>query len=132
MKQEYQNWIDNYLLKHKFCNGLCFSATSAMLKCFPELIQVKGYIFNIHDKKYNHWWLKTIDNEIIDPTVSQFIIIGDASFIKYEEYCELKYGPLPTGKCMDCGKNIYHNGAFCNDICATNTVKYLNSNRMEI
>ena len=129
MKQEYQNWIDNYLSTHKFCAGLCFSASALMLKSFPELILTRGYVYDIHGKKHNHWWLQTIDGEVIDPTASQFIIIGDASFLKYEEYNESRHGPLPTGKCMNCGKHVYNDSIFCNNECSAETKKYLMTHR---
>lgn len=132
MKQEYQDWIDNWLSEHKICAGLCFSATSLMLQSFPELIHVRGYVYDINNRKHSHWYLKTIDDEIIDPTAGQFVIIGDASFLRYEEYFESIDGKLPTGKCIDCGNMIYNDKLFCNDKCEESTIKYLNTNRMDI
>lgn len=125
METKYQNWINSYKEKHKVLAGLCFPACSLMLKDFPELTICRGYIVDGWGKRYTHWFLKTDNDEIIDPTISQFDYLLDGGNLKYEEYSEGLHGPLSTGKCMDCGKLLYNNETFCNSICSENTSKYL-------
>lgn len=132
MRKEYKNWIDIYNKSHNIVSGFCLSASSLMIKDFPELILCRGYTTDLYYNKRTHWWCKTIDGEIIDPTVSQFFKDGIEFDLKYEEYDEDLHGRLATGKCMDCGNYLYDDEQFCNDECEKATMDYLKTNRMEI
>jgi hypothetical protein len=130
MKPAYQAWIDAYeadLRSHcsnctgkpigvdgvhtryvgdhdgVHTRGKCQVATDAMLKAFPELAQVRGFVFNSKGGLGAHWWLTTPEGEIVDPTVSQF----EGGIAVYEPYDPEKHGPLPTGRCLNCGDYVY-------------------------
>jgi hypothetical protein len=116
MDEKYQNWIiDNCYAISSMVRGRCQEICESMQFVFPELILTKGLIWGTdvdgYRKSYPHWWLKTSEGEIIDPTVSQF------DFIRMKTYDEAK-GEV-TGKCMNCGGMCYDNKSFCSDICAS-------------
>lgn len=120
MKEKYKNWIDNYILKHNGnVRNCCNTATKDMIESFPELKREKGWI-HLDDLgwKIEHWWCVDLEsNEIVDPTEAQF-----DNIVKYEAYDKLIHGPLPTGKCMDCGEFVYDNETFCNIECEKLTI----------
>lgn len=98
-----------------------------MLSEFPELILVAGHIYDARYGKQAHWWLKTVDGDIIDPTASQFPLISH-----YEEW---KPGDeVRVGKCMNCGITIWRkvtslNGPIyscCSDECGQQVLTDLN------
>lgn len=126
----YQNWIDNYVFEKKIVAGLCYPACLSMCKIFPELTICRGYVIDGWGKKHTHWYLKTSESEIIDPTVSQFDHLLVAGKLEYEEYSEEIHGLLAVGKCMDCGGQIYIDGkTFCSDECQQSTLEYLNKRK---
>lgn len=84
------------------------SATLEMQQEFPELIRVRGHYIDCLLGDRPHWWLKTKDGEIVDPTASQFNP-GD-----YEEFDESN--PI-TGKCLNCGDYCYNHKCFCSSEC---------------
>lgn len=130
MKTKYKNWIKNYVAKHNGnVKNRCWSATKEMAETFPELKCERGWA---HIKclkpfdKYGiytdqHWWCVDPDGNIIDPTASQY----ESEIVKYEAYDEEIHGPLPTGKCMNCGSFVYDNKNFCDEICEKAILDYL-------
>jgi hypothetical protein len=95
----YQQWIDEWLQNNNPM-GRCAGATKEMHEAFPELRLVCGHVYSISHGCSQHWWLETVDDEIIDPTASQFSMIG--SYKEYQEGDEVR-----VGKCMNCGDDIY-------------------------
>lgn len=98
-----------------------------MKKAFPELILCKGYYTSPVDGSRGHWWLKTPEGEIVDPTASQFMMGSQGC---YEEYNEEDHGPLPIGKCMNCGNQVYESDnppstCMCSKECARSFDNYL-------
>lgn len=131
MKTEYQTWIDAYVAKHGGdVTNMCAGATSAMIKAFPELRRERGWVKydsmpwhkvdDLFTIGIEHWWCVSQDTEIVDPTASQF-----PNGITYEAYDEAKYGPLPTGKCYNCGDYVY-NTTFCGNSCEDVAMDELN------
>lgn len=112
MKQEYKDWVDEHYPEYtsSFCK--CATATLEMQKTFPELMRVRGEFIDPYLGPREHWWLKTQEGEIIDPTIKQFIYLSDS---QYEERDESL--PEPKGKCMNCGKYSYYDSNFCSDAC---------------
>jgi hypothetical protein len=110
MKTEYRQWINENV---KEAYGKCVETTLAMTKAFPELIRVRGHYQCPLDGKRPHWWLKTSDGGIVDPTASQFSSGGVMG--EYEGWVE--GSPEPTGKCMNCGGYCYNNSNFCTQKC---------------
>jgi len=112
MKQKYQIWINKYTQNHHNIRGMCAQATKEMAKEFPELKRVRGFVHHIlSTKPSEHWWLKDIDDNIIDPTSKQF-----GGIIEYTEWDEEQ--EEPTGKCHNCGNYCYNGQATCSDRCA--------------
>tara|TARA_Y100000034_G_C6883595_1_gene405328 strand:- start:1684 stop:1980 length:297 start_codon:yes stop_codon:yes gene_type:complete len=81
MDRKYNRWIGEYLRrKNGGITDQCILAVREMNGCFPELHQRWGYVEL--QGKYNgfcgttdtlpHAWLITANNEIVDPTASQF------------------------------------------------------------
>lgn len=99
-KNSYAAWIKEYVSS---LNGnvyaMCQEATAQMSKAFPELIRVPGYAYGSE-----HWWMKTADGEIVDPTISQFgVNVPDPS--RYVEWNPRHL--VRVGRCMECGNDIY-------------------------
>lgn len=138
MKPAYADWISELHARYakqcghcrgeKPCDnvherGRCQGATDEMVVAFPELRQVRGFV----DGSAPHWWCVEADGTIVDPTVGQFAWMDCE--LEYEEYSEKKHGPLPTGKCADCGDYVYDGGfhGFCNENCERSFRAYLNA-----
>jgi hypothetical protein len=102
VEPQYAAWIAEHC--QGVVAGFCHSASEAMKKAFPELILCRGYYMSDIDGSRAHWWLKTPGGEIVDPTVHQFMAGREGS---YEEYKLEDHGPLPIGKCMNCGDEVY-------------------------
>lgn len=100
------------------CKGLCVPTTKAMAAAFPELYRVRGFYTCPLDGRRAHWWLKTSDGTIVDPTVRQFQSNG---YGEYEEYS----GPEPTGHCLNCGELLFNGATFCHAQCAKETMEFM-------
>lgn len=125
MKPEYKTWIQENC--QGVVAGFCRSRSEAMKKTFPELILCRGYYTSPIDGIRGHWWLKTPEGEIVDPTASQFMMDRQGS---YEEYNPKDHGPLPIGKCMNCGSEVYESDnppatCMCSEACAKSFDTYL-------
>lgn len=133
---KYERWIEEYL--EKKCPktldgspstlGMCGGATSDMVGAFPELRRVRGYAMTADGGSPAHWWCETPQGQVIDPTQSQFDKNGGV--IYYEEYSEEKHGPLPIGKCYNCGFYTYkedYSESFCTVECEQEALNEFNS-----
>lgn len=129
MKPEYQAWIDAQQERAKaaclLCQtgadcdgdhngGFCYSVSREMQKQFPELRLARGWAVTKsrdgRDVSSTHWWLVAPDGSAVDPTFDQFLRFGGV--VRYAEYDEAKHGPLPTGKCPNCGDYVFGT-SFC-------------------
>jgi len=125
MKSEYAAWTQEHCQGVQA--GLCHARAVQMQKAFPELILCRGYYSSPVDGVRGHWWLKTAEGEIVDPTVSQFAM--GASGV-YEEYDQEVHGELPIGKCMNCGSEVFQSAnppssCMCSEACAVSFDAYL-------
>lgn len=108
--------------------GKCKETALALQSAFPELELIKGHVYCPAPwGKRGHWWCKTTDGVIIDPTAVQFPLI-----YSYEEYIEGM--EVQLGTCLDCGAEIWgdpHTFEGCTDFCgaecADSYIAYLNS-----
>lgn len=133
MEEKYKSWIIKIKSEYNVLTGLCGSISRKMIENFPELRLARGYFIDDYGAKHSHWWCVSSDGIIIDPTVDQFKSNFEISAARYEEYDELKHGPLPIGRCYDCGSYIYaedqgedySSSNFCNIECEKNTMEYL-------
>ena len=77
--------------------GKCKEACEELVKENPELKLVRGYYICPLWGKQEHWWCKSSNGNIIDPTVKQFPTKGVAAeYIEFDGYIE----------CAECGKRI--------------------------
>jgi hypothetical protein len=76
--------------------GKCLSVAKAMVADNPTLSLVRGWYHCPIWGKQEHWWCKTADGTIIDPTVLQFPSKGMGN---YEEFAG-------AYTCEYCGKDI--------------------------
>lgn len=129
--EPYLRWIQDYLARFEypeFTLGKCEEAVTEMKAAFPELEVVRGHAlcpppWNVR----GHWWLKTKDGTIVDPTAAQFT----AGIFSYEEWHE--GDPVELGICRDCGEPIWGDPKtfegstdFCDEACANRYMAYLN------
>lgn len=106
----YREWIAQNVPAE--CTGMCKEFCNKMLAEFPELKLVRGHVYLPKcDEAWPHWWLLS-DDEIVDPTISQF-----PSMILYEPHDENE--PEPTGRCLNCGEYCYNGRDCCSDDCFT-------------
>lgn len=123
--EEYAAWIEAYVARHtnRFVRGKCATATEEMVKAFPELRRVGGFV-DVEWGRDQHWWCVAPDGSIVDPTVEQFGLWP----VQYEELDlndPATRARIPTGKCMDCGHEVYGGATFCNEACEAATRAYL-------
>ena len=125
MKPEYAAWIQANCPGTQA--GLCQSRSREMQKAFPELILCRGYYSSPVDGTPSHWWLKTKEGEIVDPTARQFVM---GTMGSYEEYDPKVHGELPIGKCMNCGSEVFEStnppsSCMCSEAYAASFDSYL-------
>lgn len=121
---KYEAWIQEYVERTPFLRGQCDIATREMVAKFPELKRVGGFVYPPWGRE-QHWWCLAPDGTILDPTREQ-----------YPGWCDLGYEAIdlsnpeeakrvPTGRCMDCGGDVYEHATFCNKTCEEKTRAYL-------
>lgn len=98
--------------------GQCAYYTQQMVAAFPELRRVRGHYRPLAGGSLPHWWCAAPDGTIVDPTVAQFQLHGPA---EYDEWT----GPVPTGRCPNCGNYAYDHQTTCSAECATEFAYYL-------
>jgi hypothetical protein len=145
-KPEYNAWIEAYVersLGH--VRGRCNSASAEMTKAFPELRYAVGFVLpdeqskselptvsmslearcSVYDPDVGltqHAWCVTPEGEIVDPTISQF----RKRDLIYVEYNAEVHGPLPAGKCPNCGNIVFpEQNGICNEECHRQFAEYL-------
>lgn len=126
MNNDCDEWIAAYLKQHNGnVENLCREATAQMVKDIPRLTRHRGHVESFAGYRHQHWWC--LDGCIVvDPTASQFSKYGGV--YHYDEFT----GPEPTGKCADCGELIFNREIFCNDVCAQNTLEYMQKNSAKL
>lgn len=124
MIAKYKTWIAKNVIEK---NNKCVEVTKAMQEVFPELQRVRGHYHCCFDGKRPHWWLKTINNEIVDPTAEQFKSYPMGG---YEEHDE-SLGE-PTGRCMECGDMCFGTYTFCRQDCCDSFCDSMGWERSEL
>lgn len=126
--EAYVEWIRSNALERGI-ESACDDTTHRMMKAFPELKRVRGFVtypgHQVNPLHFltspfasdgiQHWWCVAPDGTIVDPTAGQF----PSSELSYEEYDETEHGTCPEGKCMDCGELFYDSATspFCSESC---------------
>lgn len=110
---KYLNWISSNIKTREDYWRTCEDVTLRMKEAFPELIRVRGHYHDIWFGPQPHWWLKTEDGLIVDPTCRQFSETQSWDLSGHHScYEELDENHVPTGKCPNCGDYSY-DGKFC-------------------
>lgn len=119
MKTEHAEWIAAYVARQPsgFVRGKCAEATLEMVATFPDLRRVGGFV-HVDWGRDQHFWCIAPDGSVVDPTASQFEPIGVFEYEELDLDDPATRDLVPTGKCMDCGSEIYGGKDFCNDDCA--------------
>lgn len=117
MKIKYKQWIENNVVDPK---GKCKEYSNLMNSEFPELKKVRGWYYL--DRDIPHWWLVDENDNIIDPTIDQFVS-KNGVYIPIDESNFIE----PSGKCLNCGRFVYGNelDKFCSVKCGEDFVKDL-------
>lgn len=128
IQSEYQKYIEDHHSTYESCYRQCAPASKEMQRRFPELQIVRGHVETLGGW-ISHWWLKTEEGEIVDPTAKQFRgILGYEEWVPGEE--------IQVGRCMNCGDEIWRSvqnleitkqECICSDSCAKSFEMYLNS-----
>lgn len=108
MKDEYQQWIEDYKKRNPILLGACHAATAEMKEAFPELTVVRGYVYCAWGKR-GHLWLTTDDGTIVDPTAEQF-----PGVFEYEPW--VPGSEVRIGTCMNCGDEIWESFQSLDDV----------------
>lgn len=117
---KYDCWIAGRLAGGENPYGKCAELTLEMQADFPELIRVCGHYYCTGWGEREHWWLKTPDGVIVDPTKEQFPSKGHGPYVELD-----KDAPIPTGMCPNCGEYCYTGGTLCSDKCEREYTAYL-------
>jgi hypothetical protein len=76
--------------------GKCKELSEALIVEDPTLTLVRGYYHCPFWGKQEHWWCKSEDGNIIDPTKDQFPSKGIGEYEEFNGICE----------CETCGKEV--------------------------
>lgn len=94
--------------------GKCKKACEALKQVLPELKLVRGYVILGDGTEEPHWWLKSPEGTVVDPTEAQF----NSPIAIYTEF----NGSI---RCEQCGEVIpekdaieVNNRAVCSGKCA--------------
>lgn len=129
-RMAYSLWIESEVQGDGY--GKCEEVSKRMHGVFPELeVRFGFFMATAPWGRRQHWWLRTSEGEIVDPTGRQHPN-GDLfpqSSVLYEDLTDLDDEALadkvPTGVCMDCGGPVYRGQTFCNETCEEATRAYM-------
>lgn len=76
--------------------GKCKEMSEALVAADSTLTLVRGHYHDFAWGEQPHWWVKTQNGEIIDPTKNQFPSRGIGTYVEFDGNIE----------CSNCGKNI--------------------------
>lgn len=125
---KYDTWIEkNYNKESSY--GQCKTACELMKNEFPELTITNGFVVDALWGEREHWWLKTYDESVVDPTKAQFSCI-----LEYVEIDDSHPARIyERGTCANCGEHYYvgkdnwDDRTVCSRRCWTAYASYLNS-----
>lgn len=120
MNPKYKDWIAANITKNPY--GECHKYAKLMVESFPELKMVRGHYYCSTWGERGHWWCVDQDNNIVDPTASQFPSEGNGIYVEWDETQK-----EPTGLCLNCGEYTYNEQTFCCEDCEIATRAEFNS-----
>jgi hypothetical protein len=87
---------------YRLLAGKCYEICKAIASKYPEFILVRGHYYcPIWNQDRPHWWLKSEDDVIYDPTVEQFPSKGMGQYKEFSGMCP----------CSNCGDEIEEDNA---------------------
>jgi len=116
LRDTYAQWSAKNVLSDP--RNKCKEVTERMALAFPELERVRGHYVCPIEGRLPHWWMRTPNGQIVDPTRAQFSSKGDGLY-------EPHVGPEPKGFCLNCGEYVYGDDQFCSRECFDETTAYL-------
>lgn len=135
MKAKYSNWIKKHYPTPQSAINQCSQACEKLRNDFPELIITNGLIqVGIEKDQRSHWWARTINGEIIDPTAHQYEAFGSSIIFYTEITDDHDLRNFEEGRCSNCGehyfigKDNWNCSTTCSSSCFKSYVKYLNGN----
>lgn len=132
LRTEYEAWIAANVVEHD-SYGKCKQVTQQMVEAFPGLEVRRGWFHSVAWGRRGHWWCRDSEGHIVDPTARQHPdgVLFPKSTSKYEDLTDLTddelAGTVPSGRCLDCGGDVYGGNTFCNSECEQATRAYLES-----
>lgn len=134
MNPKYKEWIDANYPTMQSALGMCRPAVIAMKEAFPELQVTNGFAhFDSFTDPRMHWWLKTEDGTIVDPTAIQYPEYIGCPISRYEEIDDTHPARrFRQTKCPNCGEYYYDTpelqkyGPCCSQACVSGYTDYLN------
>jgi len=124
MLNKYKQWIDTYYGTYTDALGRCKEACTEMKRKFPELTVTNGFVSSAwEENNREHWWLKDLEGQIIDPTRMQYRNIEP---IEYEEIDDNHIArQKPRKHCPNCGGYFYSDGYLCSEKCEKEYTDYI-------
>lgn len=117
MISKYEAWIADHYPDGGY--GKCKEATREMVATFQELVIVRGNYYDLAWGERKHWWCRTADGKIVDPTAGQFPTKGRGTYVEWDGT-----KPEPTGICMECGVDCFDGNYFCSSECEVRGMAY--------
>lgn len=94
--------------------GKCKEMSEALVAIDPTLTLVRGHYYCFAWGEQPHWWVKTKDGTVIDPTKNQFPSKGAGNYVEFDGIV----------RCSNCNKTMHEenasfesNYAFCSYEC---------------
>ena len=115
-------WVGSHFTGNGY--GQCDQYALGLASVFPSLVAVRGFYHCWVFGRRTHWWCVNEFGQIVDASAMQFPSRGAG---RYEIVADADLAEkVPTGRCMDCGADVYRNATFCNAECEAATTAYLN------
>lgn len=119
MDTKYTDYIDSLEGSGELLAGRCKPVRDQMIERFPELRATQGRVTDGVNRRW-HYWAVTDEDEMIDPTASQFENVlwyeeADVDELWVEHGLDPDLGAV--SKCQNCG-SLTQNGFFCSDRCS--------------
>ena len=119
MNQKYKDWIEKNVTNPE---GNCHTYTKLMSETFPELRRIRGYYTpDPFSHSSPHWWLVDEQNNIVDPTINQYIS-PDGLYDPIDEN-----ESVPNSRCLNCGEYFYSEtcSQICSSLCESSFIRSL-------
>jgi len=118
MLEKYRQWIDERVPTYAAAYGKCKAVTDEMSAEFPELTRVRGHYHCDVWGERGHWWLVDASGDVVDPTSRQFPSRGQGPYTPWDDS-----QPEPTGRCLNCGEDVYDGSYCCGEECRLAVVR---------